>query len=218
MRALPACLLMSVLLLGCAGGGTGQVTGTLFLRGCPDQGTDDPTGMPTPLPAFDLSPSFFAAEPILAFLPDLDPRGINRLLIRLQRSPNKAELTDVFTLYVDDVKTQLTRLGAPQAITPPALGGTSVPLPTQGSTRVLGSLSLTGTCPVARAQPSLTGTVTFSALGRNAGDPVAGQFSVTVSDPRAARDSVPAGDQDAAGAFAGSFQFPVQFGPASQWP
>lgn len=212
-------LMLCGLLLG-AGceGGTGQVTGTLFLRGCPDQGTDQAAGMPSPLPAFDLRPTFFAAEPIWSLPDDPMPRTVNRLVIRLQRSSQKPERTDALVMYLDDVTRLQARLGTAEPLTPPALDGPSVPLPAQGETRVLAGLTLAGTCPMTRVAPMLTGAVTFSALGMNPGDTVAGQLSVTVSDPRGARAGAAPADQDAAGAFAGWFRFPIGTGSATHVP
>lgn len=201
---------------GCTGGGTGEVTGTLFMRGCAGQGTTAATGMPSPLPAFNLLPTDFYAEPILPQPPDIDPRGVATLTIRLQRSTDLPDNTDYFLLYVVDVVTLQGELGKPQPIIPPALSGTSAPLPTEGDPRVLASINLNGTCPYPLVAPQLTGTVTFGALGLNEGDILEADFSVTVSDPRGVREGVPAQDQDAAGAFSGSFRFPIAFGPSAE--
>lgn len=73
------------------GGGTGAARGELFVSQCGDRGEDFRSA------AFDLSPRFFAGEPI----EDIARGGVltNRLIIRMQRNGNRIEVTD--TLYFD---------------------------------------------------------------------------------------------------------------------
>lgn len=73
------------------GSGSGAARGTLFVKGCGDNGEDYEAD------DFDLSPRFFAGEPI----EDIARGGIltNRLVIRMQRNGNRIEVTD--TLYFD---------------------------------------------------------------------------------------------------------------------
>jgi hypothetical protein len=80
---------------GCTiGNGSGTAKGMLWILGCEDGGN---YGSPTaPLP-FDLSPTYFAGEPI-EDIGDVEPAH-NRLIIRMQRNGNALEITD--TLYFD---------------------------------------------------------------------------------------------------------------------
>ena len=80
---------------GCTvGDGNGVVNGSIFLLGCSDNGDNFGTkDMPR---FFDLSPHFFAGEPIEDIAIALPT---NRLLMRIQRNGNRIEVTD--TLYVD---------------------------------------------------------------------------------------------------------------------
>ncbi|HET6285058.1 MAG TPA: hypothetical protein VFH73_29135 [Polyangia bacterium] len=73
------------------GSGSGAAKGNLFVNGCGDNGENLAAGV------FDLSPKFFAGEPI----EDIARGGIltNRLVIRMQRNGNRIEVTD--TLYFD---------------------------------------------------------------------------------------------------------------------
>ena len=91
--------LAAALLCGCEGGGEGQVSGSLFLRGCPEQGS---AAAPAP---FALDPSYFAADTIRSATAgqsgsQLDERIPNRMELRLQRSSHRPELTDAFALYL----------------------------------------------------------------------------------------------------------------------
>jgi hypothetical protein len=218
-------LLGALLFSGCGDAGTGQVAGTLFLRGCPDQ---DPTngqgGVPAMLPAFSLDPQFFAAEVMLSVRmgSTYDPRGVDSLRLRLQRSSHPFYLTDDFELLVYDLDQYPQRQAAAIAqgqpgmpILPPALAQPSVPLPGDPAASVRASLSLHATCPYMPEEPLLRGYVNFSALGRNLGDTVAGQFAVTVEDARSrrAQGMMPA-TVDVAGQLSGSFSVQIQAGPA----
>ena len=81
--------LLLLSLAACEGQGSGQLEGTLFLRGCPLQGSDDLTGMPNPLPAFRLNPTFFSAEPLPSLPPtqNVDQRNRERLAYDADRKP-----------------------------------------------------------------------------------------------------------------------------------
>lgn len=205
---------------GCEGQGVGSLDGTLFVRACPKQGSDDPTGMPAPLPPFSLAPTFFSAEPSWPMAPtqNLDMRDVRRLAIRAQRDGERPERTDGLLLFVTDVEAVRQRLGQPLPIIAAPLSGPDVPLPPVPSVGVKAALYLSSTCPFARAQPYLTGTVTFTALGFELGEPVAATITATVSDPRGVRAGLPAVDQDAAGQLSGSLSLTVQAGPASHTP
>jgi hypothetical protein len=73
------------------GSGSGAARGNLFVKGCGTKGENFASDN------FDLSPRFFAGEPI----EDIALGGIltNRLVIRMQRNGNRIEVTD--TLYFD---------------------------------------------------------------------------------------------------------------------
>jgi hypothetical protein len=217
----------AVLFLGaCEGVGDGQVSGTLFLRGCPDL---DPTtagssDLPSPLPAFRLDPQYFFGEVLRAAESGLgatDPRGSDSMHIRLQRNSSRAERADTFDLFIHDldrlpaVQDAALRRGEPGApILPPPVSGTAVPLPSDPGVSVRAALSLNVSCWFPRVQPALRGSVYFSSLGRELGDQVAGRIEVTVEDERAIREQgSPPPAPDAAGALSGWFSFPLRSGP-----
>ena len=80
---------------GCTvGSGSGAAMGPLWILGCRPDG--DPLGTPGDPYAFDLDPTFFAAEPIEDIS---DGPPMNRLTIRMQRNGNATEIND--TLYFD---------------------------------------------------------------------------------------------------------------------
>lgn len=221
--ALTVCLLTA-----CEGRGDGELTGTLFLRGCPSL---DPTSrhdsgaVPSPLPSYSLGPHFFYAEAILGIRTGLrpDPRPTDRLLLRMQRGANKLERSDGFELLVHDLSKleelqaeALMRGEAGAPIVPPPLDASNAPLPTDPDATVRAGLVLNNSCRYPLAQPSLRGHVRFTEIGRRVGDVIAGEVQVTVEDLRAARQQggtavVP----DVAGALHGWFRIPVQAGPAS---
>jgi hypothetical protein len=99
-RQLPLALVVVTGALGVLAGactvgdGTGVVRGPIYLLGCTDDGANFGTkDMPR---LFDLSPRFFAGEPIEDIAIALPA---NRLLMRIQRNGNRIEVND--TLYVD---------------------------------------------------------------------------------------------------------------------
>lgn len=213
-------------LAGCSGQGEGQISGTLFLRGCPAQ---DPTPagsleVPSPLPSFSLDPQYFFGElqySVLMGFITADPRGVDRLRVRLQRTSAAPDRADTFDLIVYDLDRYLSLQDAAVArgepgmpIVPPDVDGASVPLPGDPAATVRAGLSLNITCWFPRVQPMLRGHVKFTALGRKVGEEVAGEVSVTVEDARAIREqggtpTVP----DTAGQLSGSFRFPLRAGP-----
>lgn len=213
-------------LSGCEGAGEGQLSGTLFLRGCPPL---DPTpagsfDVPNPLPAFSLDPQYFFGELQFAYLMGFqtaDPRGVDRLRVRLQRNSAHPDRADTFDLIVYDLDRYMGLQDAAIArgepgmpIVPPDIDGASVPLPGDPAATVRGALSLNITCWFPRVQPMLRGHVKFTSLGRKVGEEVAGEVSVTIEDARATREqggtpTVP----DTAGQLSGSFRFPLRAGP-----
>jgi hypothetical protein len=212
-----------LLLLGlaaCEGGGEGQVEGRLFLRGCPAQGSTEPAGMPE-VPAFQLDPTYFVAEPILSSRPDQDPRVLNRLLLRLQRSSHRPGLTDVFTVLLYDTDALQGKEGVALPIVPPPIGSEQdpfVPLPTDTGPGARAGLRLDGTCPFARVTPTLRGSITFSELGLEAGQYMAATFSAVVEDLRGARSGIAPADRAAAGELSGWFRFPIVRGRSVSSP
>lgn len=211
---------------GCAGTGEGEVNGTLFLRGCPDRDPTDPNSddVPNPLPPYSLNPSYFYGEiqhSVEQGVSTADPRGVDRMHIRIQRDSGKGDKADGLDLLVYDLdrypQIQAAALAAGQPgvpILPPDLDSTTAPLPGDPAASVRAALSLNITCWFPRVKPLLRGTINFSQLGRNLGDEVAGQFSVDIEDDRAIRQQgTPMAVPDAAGALTGWFRFPLRAGP-----
>ncbi len=211
---------------GCEGSGQGQVSGTLFLRGCSSL---DPTmpgssDVPNPLPPYSFDPQYFFAEVEQAIQPGLgstDPRTVSTMNIRLQRTSGTPDAADYLDLLVYDIdrfpSIQAAALAQGQQgvpITPPDLSGMSVPLPGDPAATVRASLSLNVTCVYPEVAPLLHGYIHFTSFGTNLGDQIAAEFSVTIEDARAAREQGnPPPAPDAAGALTGWFSFPLAAGP-----
>jgi len=211
---------------GCQGAGEGQVSGTLFLRGCPAR---DPTApgtsdVPSPLPDYSLQPAYFYGEVQRSLQQGTsapDPRGVDRMVIRLQRDSGRIERADALDLLVYDLDrypqiqaAALARGEAGVPILPPDVDSTTAPLPGDPAASVRAELSLNITCWFPRVKPLLRGYINFSQLGRNLGEEVAGEFSVTIEDGRAIREQgTPMAIPDAAGALSGWFRFPLRAGP-----
>ncbi len=206
---------------GCAGQGQGQVSGALFLRGCPDQGSNDATGMPS-VPPFALDPTYFAAESIhtLAIfgMDPADPRDVEVQDIRLQRGPELPEYTDVLRFVLTDVAALQRQAGQPVPITVPALDQPSQPLPINDGPRIQAALTMLATCPFPRVEPALHGSITFHTLGFELGEWLDASFSLTVEDPRGVRSGKAPQDMDAAGQLSGYFRFQIQMGPGMRVP
>lgn len=212
---------------GCEGAGEGQVSGTLFVRGCTayDPVTPGSREVPSPLPSYVMNPEFFFAEVELStrLNPPEDPLGITRMQLRLQRSSHKAERADAFELLIYDVDglparqaQALARGEAGLPITPPPLDQTPVPPPPAPDSTVRASLRLHGSCKYPIVAPQLRGFIRFTEIGSRPGDLLAGEFSVAIEDLRAQREQgSPAPSVDIAGALTGSFRFPIRNGPAS---
>lgn len=223
-RCFSVVALCGSLLAACEGGGDGQVSGTLFLRGCPwlDAGDHSPTELPSPLPAFTLNPQFFYAEVVWGVKTGLhpDPRTVDRLQLRLQRGSNKQDRSDGFELLVHDLnKLEQLQLDSIQKglhgvpIVPPPIAQVSVPLPASPDSEVRAGLVVNNTCRYPRAEPSLRGYVRFSEYGRRVGETVAGEFDVTIEDQRAIREQGnPPANPDVAGALHGWFRIPIRSG------
>ncbi len=223
--------LAMVLLTGCEGEGTGQVEGSLFVRGCkpldPTMRSED--AVPSPLPSYQMNPSFFSAEieQSVRWGRLVDLRGYDRMRIRLQNSSRRVEISDGLELFIYD----LDRLPQLQAaamargergmpIVPPPVDQSSVPLPGDPQDSVRAALNLYTTCKYPISAPQLRGYVYFSKLGNKLGDVIAGEFAVTVEDLRARREEgqTVALSPDVAGQLSGYFSFPLRTGPASTGP
>lgn len=211
-------LVFGAALSGCGEQGAGQVQGTLFIRGCVQQGTLDPKGMPAMLPAFDLLPGFFAAESLRSIRPDQDPRGMDRLLVQLRRSGHRADRTDSLTFVFTDVPGLKSKVGTEVQLTVPPITSDTQPLPTDTGPRVGASLALTGTCLSPHVAPTLSGTLLIEELGFALGETVAGRFNLTIRDLRGEREKIPKEDQSAAGQLSGWFRFPIQPGRSITFP
>lgn len=222
------CGLLLLGLVGCEEGqGTGEVRGTLFVRGCK---TLDPTDrgsldVPSPLPSYSLDPQYFYAE-VERFdrrNPSDDPPGITRVRLRLQRTSHKIERTDGFELFIYDVDGLMARQeqrlarGEPgMPIIPPAFDQTEVPLPAAPESTVRAALELNGTCPYPTVAPLPMGYVRFTEIGSRPGAFLAGEFAVTLEDLRARREQNTATPIiNVGGQLSGSFRFAIHTGPAS---
>lgn len=212
---------------GCEGEGTGQVSGTLFVRGCADFDPTEPGShdVPSPLPSYTMDPQYFFAEvePWARLYPSDDPPGIARLRLRLQKSSHKLERTDGFELFVYDLDGLMRRQeqailrGEPGLpIIPAPLDQTPVPPPPAPDSTVRAALRLNGTCHYPIVAPQPRGFVRFTEMGSRPGDMLAGEFAVTLEDLRAQREQgTPAPSIDVGGTLTGSFRFPIRTGPAA---
>ncbi len=229
--ALATAGLGGLLLLGFAGcdegQGTGQVSGTLFARGCrnldpTDRGSRD---VPNPLPSYSLDPQYFYAE-VERFdrrSPSDDPPGITRVRLRLQRTSHKIDRTDGFELFIYDVdglmarqQERLSRGEPGMPIIPPAFDQPEVPLPGAPEQTVRAALEINGSCPYPTVAPLPRGYVRFTEIGSHPGDFLAGEFAVTLEDLRAQREQGTATPIiDVGGQLSGNFRFAIRTGPAS---
>jgi hypothetical protein len=92
--------------LGCTvGSGAGSAVGPLYALGCDQSTTPADLGTFATPRCFDLSPTFFAGNPIedVAPLTGVTPTmPTNRLIIRMQRDGNGADSTDSFVVDVQN--------------------------------------------------------------------------------------------------------------------
>lgn len=209
---------------GCEGRGEGELNGRLFLRHCADQDPlpADSAAVPSPLPEFSLAPQYFFADVMFAQKPGWfpDPRAVDSMFIRLQRTSHKPDRTDVFTLSVHDidnilaVQEQALARGEPGVpIIPPMVSTEAAPLPLDPAQSVRADIALNGSCQFSTAEPLMRGYIRFSSLGRNVGEEIAAEFRVTVEDGRAIREQgSPPPSPDAAGELAGWFRFNISRG------
>lgn len=222
-----AALSLSLLVAGCEGQGEGQILGTLFLRDCPPQdptynSTRSSTEVPSPLPDFALDPKYFFADVQFAQRPGWypDPRAVDSMFIRLQRTSHKPDRTDVFQLSVHDidgilaVQDRALARGEPGVpIIPPMVSTMNAPLPDDPAESVRADIALNGTCQFSRVEPLMRGHIRFSALGRNVGEEIAADLHVTIEDGRAEREQgSPPPNPNVAGELSGSFRFFISRG------
>ena len=212
MRAgLVLCLLPAVITGGCGlGDGTGSLSGTLFLRGCTNDFDYGSLAAPA---TYNMSPTYFVADPINALASQKPLHPINKLNLRVQPSGNRQDEADLlFITVANDSEVQ-------------AAGG--APMDVNGFSNVRATLTLNETCPSAEVEPALVGTMTWQAFGTASagadgiqfGDRLAATFSFNIVDQRVLAigglGGVPI-DPAAAGAITGSFDFIVRQGKAAQ--
>lgn len=211
---------------GCGSEGSGQLQGSLFLRGC---GPQDPTPrgstqVPTSLPAFVLDPGYFYAEiwrrPHTAA--HHEGESLDRLRVRLQRGSEKPERTDVFEIMVLDLNRALRdqelaiargERGFP--ILPPPVSGSTAPLPGDPAAFARASLSLHSSCTTQLVQPQFRGYIRLIEAGREHGQWVEAELGLTIEDARATREQngMPV-FVDTAGALSGRFRVKIETGAA----
>lgn len=203
------------------------MSGTLFLRGCPpfDPTPQGSTMAPDPLPDYSLEPRYFYGEVIRSVrqgLSNPDPRGVDRMHIRLQHESGKPERADMIDFFIYDLgrfpdiqAAALARGEAGVPIVPPDVDDPKAPLPGDPAASVRASLSLNVSCYYPRVKPLLRGHIYFSSLKSELGEEVAGQFAVTLEDARAMREQGSGSPPvfDAAGVLTGWFRFPLRSGP-----
>lgn len=212
-------------LSGCVGDGEGQVSGTLFLRGCHRfDPQPESAGLPSPLPSYNLAPTEFLGEIHhglhVGFISP-DPRTFERMVIRLQRTAAPMDRSDGLMLMIPDLdqawavqEAALARGEPGIPIVPPDIDGASVPLPGDPAQRVAASLYVRGSCRYPLVSPTLRGHIRFSAIARDLGEETAAEFKLTIEDARAIREQgSPPPSPDAAGELQGSFRFPLAAGP-----
>lgn len=211
---------------GCTADGTGQIEGSLFLRGCPsyDPTPGGSTAVPSPLPAFALDPVAFFGQ-VSRQLISGDPyevTSIDRINIRLQRGTEKPDRTDVFELWVLDLdralrdqEAALQRGERGFPILPPPIDQSTAPLPGDPYAFARAALQLHSTCRNALVQPQFRGYVRFYELGRNLGEFVEAEVGLAIEDARATREQggMPT-SVNTAGTLSGRFRFELRTGPA----
>jgi hypothetical protein len=211
---------------GCGSNGSGQLEGSLFLRGCEAQ---DPTPrgssqVPSPLPSFVFDPAYFYGEVYRQYNSPLRHEGetIDRMRVRIQRGSEKPERADVFEILVLDMsralreQEQALARGEPGfPILPPPVSGATVPLPGDPYASARAALSLHASCSTLMVQPQLRGHVRFIELGRELGEWIEAEVDLTAEDARATREQggMPQA-VDTAGALKGRFRLQLRTGPA----
>lgn len=203
-------LALAVLCGGCGlGDGTGSLAGTLYLRGCTHDYDYGAAGSPA---GYDMNPTYFVADPINALASSEPLHPVNKLIMRVQPSGNRAEEADLLFISIADDAQVAAGIGMAQNV-----GATS---------NVRASLTLNQTCPTAEVEPELDGTVTWTSFGSadatngvQFGDRLAATFSFDIVDRRAIAigglGGVPT-TPAAGGHIAGSFDFVVRQGKAAQ--
>jgi hypothetical protein len=200
----------SCALAGCGlGDGTGDVSGTLYLRGCTHNYDYGSLAAPA---TYDMHASYFVANPVNALASSEPLHPVNKLSVRVQPSGNRADEADLLFVNVGDDADVAAMLGQPMTIGP--------------ATSVRATLALNQTCPDAEVQAELVGTMTWTSFGSGKatdgiqfGDRLAATFMFTVVDQRqisiGGLGGVPL-QPAAAGQISGSFDFIVRQGKAAQ--
>lgn len=208
---------------GGVGSGVGSVDGSIYVRQCAqrpavgssNRGDAYSLGSAAAPAAYNMNPTFFAAEPIDDF-PRLYPN--NRLNIRVQSDGARIEQADVLFINIGSVRPVAEALGTPVRVGP--------------NTNVRATLSLNQSCQQPEVSPALEGEITFTQLGSaTAGgridpnfrisyeDPLQASFDLRVIDVRAATlggvGVVPT-DPALGGALTGNFEFIVYQGQRAQ--
>ena len=155
------------------GEGDGAVDGALFIRQCAKRTSVGASGTAmaysygepgAPL-AYNMQPSFFAAEPINDFtrlLPN------NRLNIRVQSDGSRIEQSDVLFISIASVEPIATSLGQNVDVGP--------------NTNVRATLSLNQSCPMPEVIPILEGVINFAQFGDANNGHVAADFRLGFAD------------------------------------
>lgn len=211
-------LLLVGLLSACElGSGTGNVSGSLYVRSCTND--SDFGNSPTAQRAYNMNPGFFAAAPV----EDFDKQHpMNRLSLRIQPSGNRVEEADVLSVQVANDYDVATNMG------------TNIQV--GAATNVRATLNLNVTCPNAEVEMMMQGTINWTNFGSAAPgatipqdfnvsyeDRLTASFSFDVIDLRSATlGQVPAGavspDAAVAGHLDGNFDFIIRQGRAAQSP
>jgi hypothetical protein len=222
MRALALAAALGMVAACSVGDGTGVVQGSVFIRQCAmrtEVGASGSQsaysfGSATAPVAYNMQPSFFAAEPINDF-PRLNPN--NRLNIRVQSDGSRIEQADVLFVNIASVFDVAVALG--QDIT------------VDSTTNVRATLSLNQSCPMPEVTPALEGTINFIDFGdANLGhvapdfrvgfeDHLKATFNLHIVDLRAATiggEGVVPIDPAVGGGITGYFDFIVRQGQRAQ--
>jgi hypothetical protein len=211
--------LLIVGLLGACelGNGTGNVSGSLYVRSCTND--SDFGNSPTAQRAYNMNPGFFAAAPVEDFEKQ---HPMNRVSLRIQPSGNRVEEADVLGIQVANAYDVATTVGQNIEV--------------GAATNVRATLNLNVTCPKAEVEMVMQGTINWTNFGSaapggtipqdfkiNYEDRLTASFSFDVIDLRAATlGQIAAGgvspDAAVSGHLDGNFDFVVRQGRAAQSP
>ncbi len=197
--------------VGCAGSGTGSLSGTLYVARCTP---DKDLGSLTAPVQYDMHPSYFVADPVDDLF-RIHPN--NRLAIRVQPSGNRLDEADALYINIASDREVAASLGQAMTIGP--------------SSNTRAALLLHQLCPNAISELELDGTLTFSAFGSANNSPPADDFRISYGDRLTATFSLDVIDRRAvllggngsvattpqtAGHLAGDFDFSISRGKSAQ--